>query len=286
MEPQEGLRLFSDAGIRHPWKGRIEPFQLIGNLYFVGTVPASAHLIDTGEGLLLIDSALPQSTYLILEGMRRLGFDPADLRWILHSHGHYDHIGSTRALVELTGAKTYISRLDAPLATGELNLTWANEMGCAFNEAFEPDGLIEDGDVLEFGNTRIECVLTPGHTLGTLSFFWNIEGAHEPLTAAMFGGTGHNTMERDWLAANHMPLDMPERYRAGLHCVFDRRVDVFVGNHLGHNRSLEKLQERAQGVKFPFVDRGEWQRFLLSEERSLDEMLAREAARARGMQSG
>ena len=238
-------------------------------------------MIDTGEGLLLIDTALPQSCYLILEGIRRLGFDPADIRWILHSHGHYDHIGSTRALVELTGARTYISRADAPLAAGEPDLTWAREMGMVFHEAFEPDVLIDDGDVLTFGNTRVECLLTPGHTLGTLTFFWNIEGADRPLTAAMHGGTGHNTMDADWLRANHMPMDMPERFRRGLRRAAERSVDVMIGNHTGHNRMLEKLERLRSGAPGnPFIDPGEWRRFLAAEESSLDRMLAE--ARAEG----
>ena len=66
--------------INEPWKGYIEPFRIFGNLYFVGTVPASSHLIDTGEGLILLDSGYQESLYLVLESIRKLGFDPADIR--------------------------------------------------------------------------------------------------------------------------------------------------------------------------------------------------------------
>ena len=104
--------------MKHPWKGAREPFQIYGNLYFVGTEPASTHLIDTGEGLIVLDPGYPQSLYLVIDGIWRLGFRPEDVKIILHSHGHYDHLGGTRALAELTGAKTYISALDAPYADG------------------------------------------------------------------------------------------------------------------------------------------------------------------------
>ncbi|NLD58874.1 MAG: MBL fold metallo-hydrolase [Clostridiales bacterium] len=272
-----GLEILEDMGMRHPWKGHVEPFRMIGNLYFVGTVPASSHLIDTGGGLLLLDTGLPQSVYLILEGIRRLGFDPSDIRWIVHSHGHYDHLGGTRAIAELTGARTYIGRPDAPLASGEQDLTWARELGAQFYEAFEPDVLIDDGDVLHFGNTNMECLLTPGHSLGTLTMFWNIEGADRPLTAAMHGGTGQNTLAADWLRSHGMPLSIRDEFRAGLRRVRDRHVDVVVGNHVGHNGTLEKaaLLKRNPAAN-PFVDPTEWKRFLLDTERSLDEMLARE----------
>lgn len=280
-EAARELNYLADEGIRHPWKGYIVPFRVIGNLYFVGTIPASCHMIDTGEGQLLVDTALPQSCYLILEGIRWLGFDPMDIRWIVHSHGHYDHISSTRALVALTGAKTYISRPDAQLCTGERDLTWAREMGTAFYEAFEPDVLIDDGDVLEFGNTRVECLLTPGHSEGTLTLLWNIEGAGRPLTDGMHGGTGHNTLDADWLRKNHMPMDMPEIFRRGLRRAARRHVDVMVGNHTGHNHMLEKLERMRSGAgENPFIDPGEWQRFLAAEEQKLDKMLAE--ARAAG----
>jgi metallo-beta-lactamase class B len=90
----------------HPWKYTIEPFRIVGPLYYVGNEKVSSHLVDTGSGLILLDTTFPQTTYLLLESIRQLGFDPADIRLILHSHGHYDHFGGTRAIVELTQAKT------------------------------------------------------------------------------------------------------------------------------------------------------------------------------------
>ena len=72
------------------WESRMEPFRVFGNLYFVGTKPASAHLIDTGAGLILLDSGYPETLYLVLDSIRRLGFRLEDLALILHSHGHID----------------------------------------------------------------------------------------------------------------------------------------------------------------------------------------------------
>ena len=85
--------------INQPWLGAMPCFKLYGNVYFVGTSHASTHLIDTGDGLLMLDSGYQESLYLVLEGIQRLGFRTTDLRWILHSHGHIDHVGATKALV-------------------------------------------------------------------------------------------------------------------------------------------------------------------------------------------
>ena len=76
-----------------PFEYAVEPFHIAGNLYYVGNSWVSVYLIDTGEGLILIDTAMPQTVYLTLEGIRRLGFNPKDIRLILLSHAHYDHCG-------------------------------------------------------------------------------------------------------------------------------------------------------------------------------------------------
>ena len=74
--------------MRAPWRYDIEPFQIADNLYYVGNSTVSTHLFDTGEGLLLLDTGYIQTAYMLFESIRKLGFDPADVRWILHTHGH------------------------------------------------------------------------------------------------------------------------------------------------------------------------------------------------------
>lgn len=101
-----------------PWKGAMEPFCILGNTWFVGSRPASTHIIDTGEGLIMLDSGYQESLYLVLDSMYRCKLDPSDLRYIIHSHGHIDHAAATRALVELTGAETFIGAGDVPMVNG------------------------------------------------------------------------------------------------------------------------------------------------------------------------
>ncbi len=95
-----------------PWKFQVEPFCIVSGLYYVGNSNVSSHLIDTGDGLILLDTGFPQTGYLLLESIRRLGFDPHDVAYILHCHGHYDHFGGTRAIVELTSAQTFLGEGD------------------------------------------------------------------------------------------------------------------------------------------------------------------------------
>ena len=262
--------------IRKPWEGYMEPFCICGNLYFVGNRYVSSHVIDTGEGLILLDSNYPQCTYLVTEGMRKVGLDPADIKFILHSHGHYDHVGGTRALVALTGAKTIIGRPDASYVNGDVDLTWARELGDAYYEMFEPDILLDDGDVFKLGKTEIRAVSTPGHTPGTMSFFFNVEDGDKQYTAAMFGGAGVNSMTREFLESYGLPLSYRDVFPQSIEKVRGEKVDIAIGNHPGDVDTAGKyLKMKNEGVN-PFIDPAAWGKRLDYCKKQFDDMIAAE----------
>jgi len=252
--------------MKRPWESYMEPFKIKGNIYFVGCYAASAHLIDTGEGLILIDTGYPQSLYLVINSIYKLGFDIKDVRYIIHSHGHYDHLGGTKAIQALTGAKTFIGRGDETYANGTVDLTWAKELGYEYYEAFEPDVIMEDGDVICLGNTRIEVVSTPGHTPGTVSFFFDVEEDGKVYHAAMHGGFGFNSMKDDFLKKYGLSTDCRQAYVDGIRRVKDRPVDIFLGNHTWNNDTYGKYERLAAGEADAFVDSTEWKRFLEGRE--------------------
>lgn len=256
------------------WEGYMEPFRIFGNLYFVGTKFVSSHVIDTGEGLILLDSNYPQCTYLVTEGMRKLGLDPADIRFILHSHGHYDHIGGTRALIELTGAKTIIGRADVPYVNGTVDLTWAKELGFKYYEAFEPDIILDDGDVFRLGRTKIRAVSTPGHTPGTMSFFFSVEEGEKNCTAAMFGGAGVNSMTKSFLEAYQLPLTYRDDFVRSLEKVKEEKVDIVIGNHPGDVDTAGKFERMKIEKENPFIDGDAWGKRLAYCRKQFDEMVA------------
>ena len=260
-----------------PWEGAVPPCCLYGNLYFVGTIPASVHLIDTGAGLILLDTGFPQSLYLVLESIRKLGFDPGNIKYIINTHGHYDHLGATRALVEMTGAKTFLGRLDEGYATGELDLSLAAEMGFNFykHERFQPDVLLDDGSVIELGNTRIRCKHTPGHTPGTMSFFFSVHGPDGDKTAGMFGGSGFNTLSCAYMKTSPLLTGMRRAMRQSIDALMHEKVDIHVGNHVANNDTVGRIRAVLAGNRNAFVDPTEWQRFLLEKQDEL-EMLEQE----------
>lgn len=120
-----------------PQTGRLTPFRIYGNLYFVSIEPASSHLIATEKGLILWDSGYLQTLYLVQEFIWELGFAPRNIRYIIHSHGHYDHLGATKALLGIAQAKTFLGVQDIDYANGKLDLTWAKKLGHIYHETFE-----------------------------------------------------------------------------------------------------------------------------------------------------
>ena len=241
-----------------PWEGYYPPFKIIGNVYFVGTVPASTHIIDTGDGLILIDSGYIESLYLVLHNIYKVGLDPMNIKYIVHTHGHIDHFGATKALKELTGAKTFLGRADAPCAEGKVPLSYAPEYNMDFAGTFTPDVLLDDGSIIELGNAHIECVSTPGHTLGTTTFFFDVKEGEKTFHAALMGGIGVNTMRKDYLDKYGLSMQCRNDFFASMDKIKDRNVDVYLGNHMHQNNTKEKAERLRQGEKYAFVNPSEW----------------------------
>ena len=264
--------------MNEPWDGYVKPVRIFGNLYFVGTVPASTHIIDTGEGLIMLDSGYQHSLYLVIHNMHLLGLNPLDIKYIVHTHGHIDHFGGTRALVELTGAKTFLGRPDRDYANGMLDLSYAKELEMEFTETFEPDVLIDDGDVIELGNTRITAVATPGHTPGAMSYFFDVTDGKRAFRAGLHGGMGINTLSKDFLDKYSLPYTLRDDFKKSMLRLNEEKVDIFLGNHMQHNDTLGKAKRVADGETDAFVNPGEWCKYNLWCIQNLNNMIEKEKA--------
>lgn len=261
-------------GSLHPWEGYMEPFRLWGNLYFVGTYHASTHIIDTGDGLIMLDSGYQHSLYLVLENMRKLGLDPMDIKYIVHTHGHIDHCGATRALVEMTGAKTFLGEPDKDYVNGVLDLSWAKELDLEL-EAFEADVLVNDGDTITLGNTTLTAVATPGHTPGAMSYLFNVYDGTESLVAGIHGGAGLNTFNKAFLEKYNLP-DYRDDFFQSMERLKTLKVDIFLGNHAWQNKTKEKQALVAAGDKNAFVDPNAWAAFAEQCQQRLQDFIKKE----------
>ncbi len=247
--------------MKEPWKGYVKPFRIWGNLYFVGTEPASTHIVDTGDGLILFDSGYQQSLYLVIHNMHLLGLNPLHLKYIVHTHGHIDHMGATRALIELTKARTFLGEADKDYVNGVRDLSYAKELGMDFTEFFDADVLLNDGDKIRLGNTEITAVAIPGHTEGAMSYFFDVYDGERVFRAGLHGGMGINTLTDEFLSVHHLPFSLREDFINSMNRLKKEKVDIFLGNHMQHNDTLGKYQKIVNGDLDAFVNPREWADF-------------------------
>lgn len=235
----------------------IAPFRIADDLYYVGDKKVCAHLIRTDEGLILIDAGYPEAKHLLWESIIRLGFDPADVRWIILTHGHSDHYGAANEFRNLYGTKVAISAADAEYLRGRVS--------CGKQSPLKTpviDRELQDGEIFSFGGKEIRCVVTPGHTLGVLTFFMDVTDEGKTYRAGLLGGVGHDQVRLPYLLCVGLPLDMPQRMLASLDRMEKETVEIHLGNHPANNHTLEKRERQLREGGNPFIDPESWPNFL------------------------
>lgn len=234
--------MFARKKFEKHYEGAVKPFKIIGNVYFVGCVPASSHLIDTGDGLILIDTGYEDTLFMLVDSVYRLGFRLDDIKYIIHTHWHGDHTAATAGLVALTGAKTLIGHKDAERA----------------KRYFIPDEVLHTGNQVRLGNTTIDILETPGHTEGCISLFFDTEEDGKTYRVGTFGGAGANTLT----PGRHEFSTCVEDYLKSLKRLHQEKVDVFIGNHVWNNDTCKKGEMLLKGEENPFIDGEIWHTFL------------------------
>lgn len=251
----------------------VKPFQIYGNVWYVGDSWVCVHLIDTGDGLLLIDSGNCGATAMLVQAIWEAGFRPNDVKWIIHSHGHLDHIGGANFFRRMFGTKLYLAEPDARMFRERPERSAIQDTHDDLDELFTPDYEIREGDILTFGNTEIECHLVPGHTDGCVALFFDAYDGEDVKRCGYYGGFGFNTLQKDYLIEIGDPeYKTRQIYLNSLASVRNQKVEIFLGNHCINNKMLEKREyQLAHPGENPFIDREIWGNYL---DAKRDEMLA------------
>jgi metallo-beta-lactamase class B len=157
------------------WSQDYEPFRLVGNVYYVGTYDLACYLITTPAGHILINTGLGESATMIQAHVEKLGFKFTDIKILMATHAHYDHVGAMAAVKKMTGAKLLINERDAPVMRDGGNSDYAfGGKGSTF-EPVEVDGTLGKQDTVRLGGMDIVVVNHPGHTKGASSFLLNVK---------------------------------------------------------------------------------------------------------------
>lgn len=268
----QGAALADACKGRDGWSDAAPPARIFGNTYYVGTCGIAVVLVTSPRGHVLIDGATEEAVPSILANIRTLGFDPRDVKLIVGSHEHLDHMGGFAALKAATGARLMVrAPARAVIESGRAD---AADPQIGLLPPMKPvrvDGVLADRRTLRAGGVALTPLATPGHTDGGTSWTWrSCEGARCVTFAYVDSLTA--VSRDDYRFADH-----PERvapFRATFARVSAMPCDVLITPHPGFSNLFERLGGRAPLV-YPSACKG----LVTAMARRLDDRLAKEAAK-------
>ncbi len=157
------------------WARPYHPFRIAGNLYYVGTYDLASYLVTTKQGNILINTGLATSASQIKKNVEALGFKLSDVKILLITHAHYDHVGAMAAIKKMTGAQLMVDEKDADVLMHGGTSDYALAI---YGRSFEPvnaDRLLHDGDSITLGDVQLIMLHHPGHTKGSCSFMFTVK---------------------------------------------------------------------------------------------------------------
>ena len=157
------------------WSKQYQPFRIAGNLYYVGTYDLACYLITTSAGNILINTGLAASEAQIKANIKTLGFQFADIKILLTTQAHYDHMGAMAAIKKTTGAQIMVDEKDAAVLKDGGSSDYALGGDGSTFEPVKPDRLLHDGDTIRLGEMQLVMLHHPGHTKGSCSFLFMVK---------------------------------------------------------------------------------------------------------------
>ena len=157
------------------WTNPFPPFRIVGNVYWVGTFDLGCYLITTSQGDILINTGLASSDTTIFQNIKALGFRPADIKILLTTQAHYDHMGAMASIKKSTGAKLLVDEKDGAVVAdgGKSDYAFGGEHSTF--QPVKPDRLLQDGDTIRLGEMQILLLHHPGHTKGSCSYLFTVK---------------------------------------------------------------------------------------------------------------
>lgn len=253
------------------WDNPAPPVRVHGNSYYVGTCGITALLLTSKDGHILIDSGTEVGADLVAANIRKLGFKLTDVKWIIHSHEHHDHVGGFARMRQLTGADVVASVAAAPVLRSGVIPATDPQSGILPRMAPVPVArVIGGGDTLRLGGILLKAVETPGHTAGALSWQWvSCDGG---VCRTMVYADSLSPVSRD----DYRFLAHPElvaTFRASFAKVAALECDIVLTPH----PSASNMSARFGGTAELF-DPGGCRTYAAAKAKGLDERLAKEAA--------
>jgi metallo-beta-lactamase class B len=268
----------SVTGQNHPnddWNRPFKPFRVIGDIYYVGTNDLACYLITTPSGHILLDTALEESAPIVKANIAELGFKLSDIKIILSSHAHFDHVAGHALMKEATGATVYASAKDAEV------LESGGTKGFFPLGSYKPvkvDRILKDGETVSLGAVKMRAHFTPGHTEGNTA--WTTEVVQDGrkydvvFVSSMSINTGvHLVNFPAWPGVGDAYKNSFARLKK-LHC------DIFLGPHARFFDMENKVRRMGENPKVnPFIDPNGYQKYIADFEAAYNKQLGEDSKR-------
>lgn len=252
------------------WNRPVEPFRIVGHVYYVGASDVSAFLITTPQGHILVDTGFRETVPLIDASVRKLGFRMEDIRILLASHAHYDHAGGVAEVEARTKARFLVNPAEVePFSRG-------GKGDFAFGDKYafpplKPDGVLRDGGEVRLGGMVVTAHFTPGHAKGCTSFTTTVrEGPSSYRVAILCSVTAPGYQ----LVNNRQYPGIVEDFQATFAKLRALPCEVFLAGHGWEFGLAEKLRARGNAASGnPFVDPEGYHRWVEKSEAAFRKQL-------------
>ena len=255
------------------WNQPVKPFKIVGNVYYVGAHEVSSYLITTSQGHIILDSGFNETVPQIRQNVAALGFRFEDVKIIISSHAHADHVGGLAQLKQLTGAKLMVMEADAEL----LARGGRNDPNFGDNFLFQAvttDRKLRDGDMVQLGDVTMTARHTPGHTKGCTTWTMKVREGSNVYDVVIIGSVSAPGYK---LIGNAGYPKIVEDYESSFRLLKNLPCDVFLAPHGSFFSLHEKRKRMDEGApQNPFVDKDELKRFIERSEANFRAELKRQ----------
>jgi CubicO group peptidase (beta-lactamase class C family)/glyoxylase-like metal-dependent hydrolase (beta-lactamase superfamily II) len=258
------------------WYEPFPPHKVVGNVYYVGSKDLATYLITTPEGHILINSGFERTVPLIQKSVESLGFKMTDVKILLASHAHSDHVAGHALLQKVTGAKVYVMRGDdqviASGGKGQYLYTRSRWAPC------KVDRVLEDRDEVKLGGVTLVARLTPGHTRGCTTWTWRVEDGGKKYDVVVIGSPNVNPGFQ--LVNNKDYPEIAADFAKTFEVLKSLPCDVFLGAHGGYYGMLERYELVKKGQTNAFVNPDGYKEYVALKERAFRKTLAAQQGKA------
>ncbi len=247
------------------WTEPFPPFQIAGNLYWVGSKDLASYLIATPQGHILINTNLEVSVPAIRASVEKLGFKFNDIKILLISHAHFDHNAGSALIKQVTGAKYMVMEGDVETVEsgGKTDFQYENIPDAQF-PVTKVDRVLRDGDDVKLGNEVLVARLTPGHTKGCTTWTMKVKEGGKTLDVVIIGSPNVNPGYK--LYGNTLYPQIAEDYKRMFRVLKSLPCDYFLGAHGGYFGMEAKYARIKKGARSPFIDPDGYKRFVAEKE--------------------